>query len=375
MAVDFSGGLTILSTGSVGGKSMQDVIYEKVTQQYKNKIQKASDARKEVYDSRSKTLQADLEKQYLVAGGIKNAIDSIDKAVVQAKKIKDMIFDMKVYLESATKDPTYYAQEFNRKLTDINNAVTDAQGVYDLLGAKSRTNYEAKDYDLNVDGNRTTFLVQGYNMSDDYMVTDTDGKVWVPDMYSSIKRYNNYDSNDVNISTTFSVNQSASTGSGSATNYVITRTDTNYSSSSVDFTAGGVAYSGTVSKGGLGIGQSWLYGAFQDNAGIAQATSDVNSALDNADLMITQLSAMQGAIQGEYNIVENAVTDKKTEMNNVLIAQMHEEYDFAAKMKTEYEAAVTSLASIAQTQSQYSQIFGSLLGDNKLMNYMFSQTV
>jgi hypothetical protein len=375
MAIDYSGGLSLLTTTSVTGKSMQDIIYEKMTQQYKDKIQKASDARKDVYDSRAKFYEAQTEKLSLVAGGVKNAIDAIGDSAGQAKKIKDMIFDLKVLLESASRDPAYYAQEFDKKIGEINDAVRSANGLYNLIGAKSRTNYEANDYDLKVDEHGTTFTLQGYNMSDDYTITDTDGKYWVPDMYNSIKRYDNYDSNDANIDTTYSTNQSAAAGSGSSTNKVITRTDTNYSSSTISFDVGGASYTGTISKGGLGIGQSWIYGGFDDAAGIAQAVSDVNDALENADLMVTQLSAQQANVQGQYNVLENSVTQSKTDMTNALIAQMHEEYNFSAKMKTEYEAAVTSIASIAQTQSQYSEIFGSILGDNKLMNFMFNQTV
>ncbi|CAA6603045.1 hypothetical protein MTBLM1_10065 [Rhodospirillaceae bacterium LM-1] len=377
MAIDYMGGLSILSSSNstFSSKSMQDVIYEKITQQYKTKIEKTSQARSEVYDSRAKYYEAQNEKLSLVSGGVKNAIDTIGSAVEGAKKIKDMIFDLKIFLEKADRDPTYYAQEFDMKLTAINEEVLDRLGVYNLIGSRSRTNYEANEYDLKVDEKGTTVLLQGYNMSADYMITDSDGKYWVPDMRNSIKRYDNYDAVDLNIETTYSTAQSAAAGSGSATSKVITRTDTDYSNSAISFNVDGVDYTGTISKGGLNVGQSWIYGGFDSPEGIAQAASEVEDALENAEMMIAQLSAMQATTQGQFNVLENSIIQNKTEMTNALIAQMQEEYNFAAKIKREYEGAVTSIASIAQTQGQYTEIFGSILGDNKLMNYMFNQTV
>lgn len=375
MAADLTSLSILQGSGAVfGDKSMQDVIYERISEQYKTKIEKASEARKEVYDSKAKYYEAQNEKLMLVSGGVKNAVDSVSSAVDSAKKIKDMIFDLKVYLESADRDSTYYAQEFDKKLTAIYEEVQNANGVYNLLGAKSRTNYEANDYDLQVDEKGTTVTLQGYNMFSDYMVTDSDGKYWVADMYGGIKRYDNYGSSDLADETTYSTVQAAAAGSGSATSKVITRTDTNYSSDSVSFDVGGVSYTGTISKGGLEIGQSWMYGRFSDADGIAQATSDVNDALENAELIIAQLSAEKATTEGEYNALTNTIEENKTSMNSAMIAQMEEEYDFAVKMRTEYQGVITSIASMAQTQGQYAQIFGSTLGDNPLTNYMFDQT-
>lgn len=368
--------LSILQgSGSVyGDKSMQDVIYDRISQQYKDRIEKASEARKEVYDSKAKYYETQNEKLMLVSGGIKNAVDSISSAVDSAKKIKDMIFDLKVYLESADRDSTYYAQEFDKKLTAIYEEVQNANGAYNLLGAKSRTNYESNEYDLQIDDKGTTVTLQGYNMSSDYTVTDSSGKYWVADMYGGIKRYDNYSSGDLADETTYSTVQAAAAGSGSSTSKVITRTDTNYSSSTISFDVGGSSYTGTVSKGGLEIGQSWLYGRFSDVDGLAQATEDVNDALENAELIVAQLSAEKATTEGEYNALTNTIGENQSVMNSAMIAQMEEEYDFTLKMQTEYQGVITSIASIAQTQGQYGQIFGSIMGDNPLTNYMFDQT-
>lgn len=379
MATDYMGGLTILSgTATLGsGSSMQDLIYNKITDQYKEKIQKASDARASVYDSKVKYYEAENEKLFLTSGAIKNASQSIDKAVEGAKKIKDMIFDLKVMLESASKDPDFYAQQFDAKITAINEAVKDAYDIYNLLGAKSRTNYDGNEYDLKINEKGSAITLQGYNMSVDYMVTDSDGKYWVPDLYGSIKRYDNYDANDLVDNTTYATAQSASssTTSSTATNKLITRTDTNYSSDAISFTAGGNSYTGTVSKSELGLAQSWIYGSFNDADGISQARSDVDSALEDVELMITQLSASKAITEGAYNTLSNTVTANQETIRNATIAQMQEEYNFAVKVKTQYEASITSLASIAMTQKQYSSVFGQTLGDNKLMNYLFNQTV
>lgn len=379
MASDYSGGLSLLS-GSVSlgsGTSMQDLIYNKITDQYKDKLQKTSDARSAVYDSKIKYYEAQNEKLLLTSGGIKNATDEIGKAVDGAKKIKDMVFDLKVMLESASKDSDFYAQQFDAKIQEINDAVRDAYGIYNFLGAKSRTNYDVNEYSLQINEKGSAISLTGYNMSVDYMVTDSDGKYWVPDLYSSIKRYDNYDANDLADTTTYSTAQAASstTSSSTATDKLIARTDTDYSSDAIRFTVGGNSYTGTVSRGGLGLTQSWVYGSFNDAQGIAQAQSDVNSALEDVELMITQLSAMQATTQGAYNTIENSVVENQDIIKNATIAQMQEEYSFASKVKTEYQAAITSLASIAQTQKQYSSIFGQALGDNKLMNYLFNQTV
>ncbi|TAN49143.1 MAG: hypothetical protein EPN26_11760 [Rhodospirillales bacterium] len=377
MAQDFSGAVSLLSgTASLQSSSIQDLIYQKIMDQYKGRIEKESAERKEIFDVRAKYYEGKTETLSIVRGGIDLAANYVKDSAAAAKKIKDLIFDMKVFLESASRDPTYYAQEFDKKLAELNSAANELPGAYNLVGAKSRTNYAANSFDMKLDEFGTKYTMEGANISSDYKITDSAGKIWMPEFFSNtIKRYNNFDSSALADTTTYSTAQSAAAGAGSATSVVVDRTDTNYSSSTITFNAGGTSYTGTISKGGLGVTQSWVYGGFQDAGGIAQAVSDVNAALEDAELEQTRLSSLQAYAEGQYSVISNTVEENKVEMTNALIAQMEEEYDFAAKIKTQYQAAVTSIASIAETQRQYSQVFGALLGKDKLMSYIYSQTV
>ncbi|MBF0166633.1 MAG: hypothetical protein HQL45_03300 [Alphaproteobacteria bacterium] len=376
MAVDPTGGLNPLTASFSMGGSMQDLIYQKIQDKFKARMQKESDVRSEVFDARAKYYEAQTEKLSTVRGGIDLAATYSKDAATQAKKIKDLIFDMKVLLESASRDPTYYAQEFDKKLGELHSASTELPGAYNLVGAKSRTNYDANSFDMKIDEYGTKYTMEGANIGSDYMITDSAGKFWVPEFSTrSIKRYDNFDSGDLADNTTYSTTQSAAAGAGSSTNYLVTRTDVDYSNSAISFDVGGVSYTGTISKGGLGVAQSWIYGGFSDAAGIAQAQSDVNAALEDAEMEVTRLTGLQAFAEGQYSVISNTIEENKTQMTNALIAQMEEEYDFAKKLKTEFQSAVTSIASISDTQKQYSQMFGSMLGKDKLMSYIFSQTV
>jgi hypothetical protein len=372
---DFAGGVTILSADASLKRSLHGFIQDSLKKRYKDEIQKASDVRQDIYSGQSKRYQEQTEKLGSVRGGIDLIASFADDAAENAKKIYDDLFEMKVYLENATRDPTYYAQEFDRKLADINSLANDVPASYNLIGALGRLNYDARDVDLKIDQNGKRITLSGQNLSSDYNIVDGNGKTWVPEFFSnSIKPYTAYPTNDTGQAS-YSTVLKASAGTAAASTSLVTRTDVNYSSSTVSFTADGTAYTGTLTKGGLGVAASWLYGRFSDAAGIAQAKSDVNAALAAAEGATATLKATKTFIQGQYDIVSNRIGEINQLMTSAMAAQLREEYDLQVTLRSKYEGVVMSLGALVSTQQAYQQIFSSGIHRSDLLGYLFDQTV
>jgi hypothetical protein len=364
--IDFSSSVGILS-GVKLSSSSQSLILDRMKSRYKDELQKQSEARSSVYEGQTKRAQEQSEKMGVVRGGLDLMVGYVGDSIKNAKLIKDTLFDMKVLLEKASRDPIYVAQEFDKKLTEINSLANDVPGSYNLIGPKGRLNYDARDIDMKTDEKGKTVTLNGQNVSSDYhIVEDGTGKKWVPEFFShSIMPYTNYptkDSGQQGYSTTLA----ASTTNPQASSSVMVRTDANYSSSSISYRVDGTDYTGTINKGGLGVTESWVYGRFSDAQGIAQAQADVKKALDMADMAVVTLGGTQAFVEGQYGVISNKIDEVNQQMTDAMVAQMHENYDFQVQLKTKYEGMISSLSSMMDMQANYKQLLsGGLMSGKK----------
>jgi hypothetical protein len=143
------------------------------------------------------------------------------------------------------------------------------------------------------------------------------------------------------------------------------RTDASYSASTISYRVNGVDYTGTLNKGGLGVTDSWIYGRFADAQGIAQAQADVTSAMDKVEMAIANLGATKGVVEGQYGIISNKIGEVNQQLNDAMVAQLHENYDFQVQLKTKYEGMITSLSSMMDLQSNYKQLLAGGLQSSK----------
>ncbi|MCC7166605.1 MAG: hypothetical protein IT565_03460 [Rhodospirillales bacterium] len=372
--IDPTGGNNPLLSNFKLGQSMTSLIQQKLQERYVADMKKATEARQEVFDGQIKRYTDQSEKLSVVRGGIDLAVGSLGTVAANAQKIYDKLFDMKVYLEKAANDPDYYAQEFDKRLAEIYELADEVPATYNMIGAKRRIGMESRDVEVKIDQYANVVTLNGTFIGADYYITDSNGKKWVPEWSSyAIKQYDNYPNTET-TETTYSTLQQASTTGASVSTSTIARTDTNYASDNISFEVDGTAYTGTLTKGGNDVGQSWLYGRFGDAQGIAQAQADVKAAMEQVEMVTAQVKASQVFVQGQYDTISNRIGEVKSEMTDVMVAQMKEEYDFQAKMRTKYDAMITNLASLSMTQKNYSQFLSSGLYQNKLLGFLYDQS-
>ncbi len=363
--IDFSGGLGLLSGVKLATTS-QSLIYERMKTRYKDDLQKQSDARSSVYQGQSQRAQEQSQKMGVVRGGIDLMAGYVGDSLKNAKLIKDALFEMKVSLEKASRDPTYYAQEFDKKLAEINSLANDVPGQFNLIAPKGRLVYGARDFDMKIDTKGNAITLNGQNISSDYhIVEDGTGKKWVPEFFSrSIMPYTNYPTKDTGQQG-YSTTLAASAGNAQISASIMQRTDASYSASTISYRVNGVDYTGTLNKGGLGVTDSWIYGRFADAQGIAQAQADVTSAMDKVEMAIANLGATKGVVEGQYGIISNKIGEVNQQLNDAMVAQLHENYDFQVQLKTKYEGMITSLSSMMDLQSNYKQLLAGGLQSSK----------
>ncbi|MBI4966625.1 MAG: hypothetical protein HZC25_00765 [Rhodospirillales bacterium] len=372
--IDPTGGNNPLLSNFKLGQSMTSLIQQKLQERYVADMKKATEARQEVFDGQIKRYTDQSEKLSVVRGGIDLAVGSLGTVAANAQKIYDKLFDMKVYLEKATNDPDYYAQEFDKRLAEIYELADEVPANYNMIGAKRRIGMESRDIEVKIDQYANVVTLNGTFIGADYYITDSNGKKWVPEWSSyAIKQYDDYPNTET-TGTTYSTLQQASTTGATVSTSTIARTDTNYSSNTVSFQVDGTAYTGTLTKGGNEVGQSWLYGRFGDAQGIAQAQADVKAAMEQVEMVTAQVKASQVFVQGQYDTISNRIGEVKAEMTDVMVAQMQEEYDFQAKMRTKYDAMITNLASLSMTQKNYTQFLSSGIYQNKLLGFLYDQS-
>ncbi len=215
---------------------------------------------------------------------VNEAIGVISKALDQFQYLKnhvDYLQTQLLDLEGGNLTASEVSVEWDNKLRKINqlaNAASDSiedNGLYfqkNLIESFSRTSHATQTLFAPYNSTGDTLQVDGVYLGTDYYIIDGGGEYWLSDTGFADSEA------AVGTLTEYTAYPGSPTGvSDSVTD--LTLNSYNASTGAIDFTTSGSAnVTGTLTSGGQGLLDAWIYSDFDNQASIDQAKDDLDEA-------------------------------------------------------------------------------------------------
>ena len=288
---------------------------------------------------------------------LNEAIEVVSKAVAQFDFLKNHITylqDQLKDLESASPTTTAAAVaiDFDNKLRKINQlalaaseTIKDGKNYYpkNLINSTSRTTFSPQTVYAPYNSKGDLLQINGIYLGTDYYITDGDGDFWNSDTGFAV------DEASVGTLTEYdSINTFPSGATGTSVSVDSAITAFTFANDVVNVTLGGVSIAnGTVTRGGLGLLDAFLYANFDttlDADAINRAQEDLQSAeslvLTSEAELRTSLATMESRVDVFNSLIDAADTEVVNLLTNlrsgsaaeILSAQLEFEvtrFDFA----------------------------------------------
>ena len=291
----FNGGVTTVSRALLQNQgTAQQLAAKRVESIFTGRV---NDAKAALFDpTTAATLNLLREKSQLVSRNsrIGEALSVLGKAQDQFTYLSSAITylqDQITALENGDITASQLATTFDNKLHKINDLVDAASVTYsdggkyftkNLLASTSRLTYGTQSLVAPYNSTTDTVQVSGVYLGTDYYITDSSsGNVYLSDT--------GYLSNDAATGTLSEYSSYPGSPTGVSTSVDnITLNSFDSSTGAVQFTSAATGtVNGTVTRGGLGLLDSFLYDNFNSADGISRAKAD----LQNAEALVLNTQA------------------------------------------------------------------------------------
>ena len=231
-------------------------------------------------------------------------------------------------------------RKINQLASAASESIKDGDSYYqkNLIETRSRSSFSTQTLFAPYNSAGDTLQIDGVYLGTDYYITDSGGDFWNSDTgYAASEEA-------VGTLTEYSSYPNTPTGvSDSVTDLVLNSYD--FSTGAIDFdTSGGTNVTGTVTEGGLGLLDAWIYSDFDNQTSIDQAKSDLEAAegliltteaeyLSDRTTLQSRVSVFDTLISGIDSEVAILVEDLQDEARADLLATQLEfilaQFDFA----------------------------------------------
>lgn len=122
-----------------------------------------------------------------------------------------------------------------------------------------------------------------------------------------------------------------------------------HSGDDVSFESGGTTFTGTVSRGGLGVLNSFFYGDLATQADRDEAIADVRAALKIVDDIAKNLDYAEIEVARGHGLIDIDAGATQNEINDLVLRQRDEEKAFNRSLQVRTQVALSSIALAAKT--------------------------
>ncbi len=298
-------------------------------------------------------LNSGVAKWLAVKKSVGKAASVIHATVGRAKailgKIDAMILNVNKASQptSGTTNTAMYAASFDAAIKSIQSDVKNVRMQPNMIG-----NYEPRlTYKTSPSG--TMGSVQGAFIGNDYYITDSAGKRWVPDQNAkNLKRYDNYPSGATNKVGAFDGGLRLDSISGDAIAFTIAPN-----------TASPESFSGTLSRKGLRIMNSWYYNALATDADRQKALSDLKSARVAVNLEIQRYELGASTATFYENRVNAEIRGIKSKVADEIIARAKELKISQDKLTQEFRNTQSIVAQSLALKNEYAKMLAPIVND------------
>lgn len=266
--------------------------------------------------------------------------------------------------ENAQKDPESsfradgYAATFDSQLKSIYTNADESRVTTNLLNSDSRE----LDYPISFNG--VLSKVVGADIRPSYFITDSDGKRWQvePDT-KLLRQYESYPDTPTSPSKVASFNRTDSLVMDS-----IAGEDVTFTTSAN--TAGAETKTGTITRSGLELLNSWLYGNFSTSEGRDRARADIAAAKEALFLEKSRYEMVKTTLTYHSDVATAQIRDIRDETVKIQQEGQRKVADIQDDLVRKYQAAQSALAQKYSLKSSLSALIPSGSSNNPVMQIL-----
>lgn len=280
------------------------------------------------------------------------ATSTISKALTQIDFLQthiDHLNDQLIALEGGSVTAADVAADWDNKLRKINILVFDAGKVtfddgtvsYDtnLLNAQSRTSFQTDSLLAPYSTGLDSLFIEGAYLGNDHFITDSGGDFWLSDIGFRASE------SDTGVVTEYSSFPDTVLTTNAETDLDLT---SYVSDSSITFDAGAqTGVTGSITRGGLGLLEGWLYDRFNNATDIDRAQTDLVAA--EATLLTAEAAFRSdlAVLQSGASLIDSFINGLDREIENEIEKIQNERDANLRAAEFEFEVAKFNFALLA----------------------------
>ncbi len=298
-------------------------------------------------------LNRNVEKWLAIKKSVGSAASTIHATVGRAKAILGKIDSMILNVNKAgqptngTTNTAMYAASFDAFIKGIQSDAGNTRMSPNMIGqSEPKLTYKTSP-------SGTTGSVQGAFIGNDYYITDSAGKRWVPNRAAkNLKRYDNYPNGATSKVGAFDGGLRLDSISGDAITFTIAPN-----------TATPETFSGTLSRKGLRIMDSWYYNGLATDADRQKAITDLKSARAAVSLEVQRYQLGASTATFYENRVNAEIKGIKSKVADEMIARATELQDAQAKLSREFQTTQSIVAQSLALKNEYARMLSPIVND------------
>jgi len=351
--------MTVLS-GTNGNTALLTILNQmQVAQQRKSELA-VTDVRSE-YQTQINALDRESVRWEDVREGTEEARSLFSGTVGRLQSIRSSINSListvnKAEQESgAASDLSGYGIAFDSILKSLNSTSTQTGASVNLISETTAS----LTYTIGINGAQLT--VGSVDSGSSYSIIDTDGKKWVPDFAAKIlKRYDSYPSDPASEAGGFAGGLRLDSIAGSAIDFTV-----------APDTATPEAYSGTITKTGLAVVNSWYYDELTSSDGRTRALADLETALIGLDIEIKRMELARDLAGFNTNRAQTRIDGLDGESNDLLVEQAKAIQETQERLQREFDITATVLEGVVLQQQEYAALLAPLINNDPFADSLF----
>ncbi|MGB0748811.1 MAG: hypothetical protein ACPGO3_08705 [Magnetospiraceae bacterium] len=303
------------------------------------------------YDNKIGRLERERDKWLGLSDDLSDVKSTLHDTIGRVKAILDRIDQLQLTVNKAAANEselTGYASTFDSLLKGLRRTAENAFGETNLLGSEETT------FSYEVDFNYTTQSVKGYNLGTGFEITDSDGKVWVPNFDTGIiTRYDDYP------------DEGAGTSAQIGTGFTVDSID----GTDITFTIGAetaspTTYTGTLEPTGLGILGSWAYGDLNSEEGRTDALDALEDAKAVVKLELTRYEVALSLVDFYEVRAFDRSRENRAEINDLIIDKARAVQEAQQLFEAQTQLTINRVSNGYAQKNYYAKFFAPFLNSN-----------
>lgn len=310
------------------------------------------------------TIDVQNERWIAVKAQVNNAQIAVDNGREGITKINETLLLMRGSVAGTEEDLDFYKDLFDSQVTSINSEADSGGKAFNLIGGINRLDYSPNTIEYRNDLGIGFTQLTGTYAGGDFRIEADDGTVWVPDLGSDlIEAYSSLGGTAQTYTTGEGIELRKATSTRNGMELVSFDATTNAITVNITVVPHEppITVTGTLTRHGNGLMQSWFYNDFATEADRTRAFKDISAAEVNMVLASGELERSASQTTIDQRKVDRALDELTAQSGDVQLKQMEQMEEVQMKAAQQYQAMLTNLQNLSSQQQNYLNAFAGFI--------------